>query len=70
MGNGPYYNLEDWKESSRIPSSEFFGHYNRNAYLLYNAGDLEMPFKLSVRIEALNKELTLSCGIHKLFLTF
>ena len=60
-----FNNKEEWLESSNIPSNLIYGSYKNNAYKLYNAGDLAMPFQ--VWFKAPNKgetieEIVLECG--------
>lgn len=65
---GPYYNLEEWRDASKIPSIEDYGQYINGYYKLYNAGDFEMPFKIYFPIEQINDIITLGCGENKLIL--
>lgn len=62
LGNGAYYNLEEWREASQIPSSEEYGGYSNGAYHLYNAGDIEMPFKLYLEIGSAPQTFNVLCG--------
>ena len=64
-----FNNKEEWLESSNIPSNLIYGSYQNNAYKLYNAGDLAMPFQ--VWFKAPNKgetieEIVLECGDNRL----
>lgn len=62
----PYINLEEWKEASQIPSSSEYGNYENGKYLLYNAGDIPMPFRLYFPITATDKNFTIQCGDQRL----
>lgn len=57
-----YYNLMEWAEASQIPSQEEYGGYNDGAYRLYNAGDIEMPFKLYLKIGSTPQTFNVHCG--------
>lgn len=57
-----YYNLTEWAEASQIPSEEEYGGYSDGAYHLYNAGDIEMPFKLYLEVGNTPQTFDVHCG--------
>lgn len=63
-----YYNLMEWAEASQIPSEQEYGGYNNGAYHLYNAGDIEMPFKLYLEIGSTPQTFNVHCGDHNFLL--
>ena len=56
-----YNNLAEWKDVSRIPSRQHYGDYSEGGYKLYNAGEMEMPFKAYYSINSTPKDISLSC---------
>lgn len=65
-GPGIYNNLAEWEEASRIPSNTKYGGYGSGKYVLYNAGDISMPFKLYLPITSTAKNFTIQCGDQKM----
>ena len=65
---GPYSNLEEWRIASGIPSREQYGGYSDGCYKLFNAGDIDMPFKLYLKINKTPKNFIIACGHKKLSL--
>lgn len=62
QSSSEYVNINEWLVASRIPSKEMYNKWDGERYLLYNAGDLEIPFKLyfelpNTRQDTLNLEL-------------
>lgn len=41
-----YNNYQEWIESSGIPSLKNYGTYNNGKMLIYNAGDVDIPFEI------------------------
>ena len=68
LGNGAYYNLDEWREASRIPSGENYGTYSNGAYKLYNAGDMPMPFKLRIPVSTTAQTIDIRCAGSKILL--
>lgn len=66
IGNGVYYNLDEWREASKIPSSEVYGIYSQGVYKLYNAGDVDMPFQLFLSAADVANASTIENGENKL----
>lgn len=57
-----FNNLEEWRESSRIPSMEDYGQYIDSYYHLYNAGDISAPFKLYLPITSTPTDFVIQCN--------
>ena len=66
VDNGPYHNFDEWRAASQIPSNTRYGNYLVGQYLLYNAGDVDMPFKLYLPISGLTFPLNIKCGDKKI----
>lgn len=51
--SSPYINILEWKEASRLPSRELYPQWlaEKQSLYLYNAGDIETPFKIYFSIE-------------------
>ena len=54
---GTYQNMEEWEYASRIPSREKYGRYYGGRYKIYNAGDLDMPFRLYIPINKISQNI-------------
>ena len=58
-----YVNLQEWITACRLPSIETFGSYKDGSYRLFNAGDAEMPFRLTYEVgQLLEEDVVVSCG--------
>lgn len=67
-GNTVYYNLDEWREASKIPNNVYAGYpRERNGmYHIYNAGDIEMPFTIKIPISSYPESFNISCGSNEL----
>ena len=64
-----YYNFEEWYAASDIPAkAKGYGEYSEGKYLLYNAGDVPMHFKLYIPLTKETKSYDIYCGDSKIFL--
>ena len=69
LEDSSFNNKEEWLESSGIPSNLEYGSYTNNAYKLYNAGDIAMPFQVWFKAPNTGetiKEIVMECGDKKL----
>ena len=69
IGNGVYWNLDEWRETSRIPSIENYGKYSDGKYRLFNAGDYPMPFQLYLPVGSAAQTFNVECADSKIVLT-
>ena len=53
-----YVNISEWEAASRIPSKKIYSRWNPETkeYRLFNAGDLQIPFKLYYELPSLPNE--------------
>ncbi len=47
-----FNNLEEWKDSSNLPSNNIYGFFEGERCKIYNAGDVAMPFVLWLKAPA------------------
>lgn len=69
QASSEYVNINEWLAASRIPSRSKYGKWESGYYLLYNAGDLEIPFKIYFELPSTVERgynLEISCLGHNL----
>ena len=52
-----YNNYLEWIAASGLPSNNVYGKYENSKYKIFNAGDIEMPFKILYRSNSLENGL-------------
>lgn len=64
-----YGNRDQWIQASKIPKKEDgYGEYSSGKYKLYNAGDLEIPFKIYFSINGTPQNFCVQCGDKRVLL--
>lgn len=63
--NSSYVNKNEWLAASGIPSSEDYGTYQNGQIKLFNAGDVEMPFKLWFALPTENGTMDLAIELYE-----